>query len=290
MLNILKNLVGSTLMVLLIDACGGTLGGNPENTAGTAGSGAEPALTIALTDAPVEDAAHVYVTIASVEIAGADGQWTTLPIETKEEVDLLQLQGGASLPLAAIETLPAGSYGQTRLILADDKAPRLIDLSGVEHSLKIPSGSESGLKIQTAFTIAEGQSTALTIDFDLRKSIKVTGNSKATGQGSKTEKYMMKPVLRLVDNDKSGGITGVSTENTILCVYDAGSGADESDSCDKAISSTQVKSGRFKQAFLPAGRYDLHMFRDGVAVGSKSDITVKAGEDTDLGTLLQKFD
>ncbi|MDQ3231560.1 MAG: DUF4382 domain-containing protein, partial [Pseudobdellovibrionaceae bacterium] len=204
MLRDFKSIVKAAVCVLVIDACGGTLGGNPEITdpdQQVPDTATTPALTFSLTDAPVEDARHVYVAVESVQIAQAEGTWITIPMETDEEIDLLQLQDGATSLLASIESLPAGTYGQTRLVLVEEAPARLIDNEGVEHALFIPSGNEAGLKIQTAFTKVEGVALSLTIDFDLRKSIKVAGNG--NGNSSKS-KYMLKPVLRLADNSKSG--------------------------------------------------------------------------------------
>lgn len=276
MLKDFKNIVKAAVCVLVIDACGGTLGGNPEktdpDTQNQPDPATAPALTISLTDAPVEDARHVYVSVESVQIAQTEGNWITIPLETDEEIDLLQLQNGETSLLASLETLPAGIYGQTRLVLAEEAPGRLIDNDGAEHALFIPSGSESGLKIQTAFTKIDGVPLSLTIDFDLRKSIKSAGN------GNKS-KYVLKPVLRLADDSKAGSASGEGENGSVVCVYANDATKDNDDACDNAITSATVKNGQFKLAFLEPGTYDLRVFRNKIAVGDVDDVVVSADKD-----------
>lgn len=274
-----KSYLSLFLSVLLLDGCGGTIGGNPEKssdpTPNNPATGETAALSFSLTDAPVDDAQHVYVTIAEVQIKQDEGDWITIPLETESEIDLLALQDGKSTALASIETLSPGTYKQTRLILSDSVASRLVDNDGVEHELKIPSGSESGLKIDSAYTVEEGVPLHLTIDFDLRKSIKTTGN----GNG---KNYQMKPVLRLVETDASGGIKGEAENADLVCFYKSDAVVDGDDSCSNAESSARVKEGSFQQSFLSAGTYTLVFFKDGSQTETKASIVIESGEVTEL--------
>lgn len=280
MLRDFASILRAIVCILVIDACGGTLGGNPESTNPDSEQRPDPtnvpALTFSLTDAPIEDARHVYISVESIQISQAEGNWITIPLETDEEIDLLQLQNGVTSLLASIETLPAGTYGQTRLVLAEEAPGRLIDQEGVEHDLVIPSGHESGLKIQTAFTKLDDVPLELTIDFDLRKSIKAAGN------GNK-DKYILKPVLRMVDNSKSGSALGEGENGSVVCVYKSDATKDNDDACDNAITSATVKNSQFKLAFLEPGTYDLRVFRKKVAVGDVDGVVVTTGEQGDKG-------
>jgi hypothetical protein len=273
MLKDIVNIMKAAVCVLVIDACGGTLGGNPEKTDPDSQQRPDPAkspaLTFSITDAPVEDARHVYISVESIQIAQSEGNWISIPLETDAEIDLLQLQNGATELLASIEDLPAGTYNQTRMVLAEEAPGRLIDNDGVEHPLVIPSGSESGLKLMTSFTKVDGEPMAFTIDFDLRKSIKVSGN------GGKS-KYILKPVLRMTDDSKSGSAMGEGENGSVVCVYADGATKDSDDACENAITSTTVKNGQFKLAFLEPGTYDLRVFRNKTAVGDVDDVVVKA--------------
>jgi hypothetical protein len=71
-------------------------------------------------------------------------------------------------------------------------------LSGQQFPLWIPSGSETGLKLNRPFTVAQGSVTRLIIDFDLRKSI--------TAPPGQDPNYIMRPTLRLLDQLQVGKI------------------------------------------------------------------------------------
>ncbi|MGE5626374.1 MAG: DUF4382 domain-containing protein [Bacillota bacterium] len=118
------------------------------------------------------------------------------------QIDLLKQQGGNSASLLNGVSLPAGHYAWIRLKLATTDCCTITLSDGSVHPLTIPSGDESGLKLVQGFTVAAGGTVNFTIDFDLRKSI-VLANGK----------YILKPVLRLTDNEQTGQITGI-VDNT----------------------------------------------------------------------------
>jgi hypothetical protein len=171
--------------------------------------GEQAAVRVLMTDAPI-DAEHVYVTICKVEVhaagavppadagpseaepsdagsadrdeASAEGRWLSLS-DTCHQYDLLALRNGLTTELG-LQTLPPGRYGQIRLGLTE----ATIVVSGEEHSLTIPSGAESGLKIIHGFELAAGELTTLALDFDAARSI----------HGTRGAGYMMRPVIELV--------------------------------------------------------------------------------------------
>ena len=59
---------------------------------------------------------------------------------------------------------------------------------GALQPLKVPSGAQSGIKLNANFTVQPDQVTDLLLDFDACKSVVVAGNS---GQ------YLLKPVIRV---------------------------------------------------------------------------------------------
>ncbi len=299
MKNAFASKIGFLLCVIALDGCGGTLGGNPELTqggasgpvAGTPGpvvsnpdpTGGNPdatqgtGISFALTDAPVADAKNVFISIQSLAVFKEGEDWIEIPLQNATEVDLLQLQGGLSTPLAALETLAAGTYTQTRIILSDSSPARLIGLDGQEHILKVPSGSESGLKIKQSIIVEANKKARFTIDFDLRKSLKLTGNGNGNGG-----KYMLKPVLRLIENVQSGSISGSGSNSSVLCLYEAGTVKDTNDSCDNALTSLSLNLSSFGLKFIPAGNYAVRFFKDGLPVKDLENITVIAGQNTEI--------
>jgi hypothetical protein len=101
------------------------------------------------------------------------------------------------------QPIPAGSYGQIRLMVVADGDPSnsfIILSDGTMHGLQVPSGSETGLKLVAGFTVPESGVVDYTIDFDLRKAI--------TCPPGQAPACILKPVERLVDNTSVGNIQG----------------------------------------------------------------------------------
>ncbi|NNJ72285.1 MAG: DUF4382 domain-containing protein, partial [Enterobacterales bacterium] len=125
------------------------------------------------------------------------------------QIDLLALQGGGSeLLLDDIEVL-AGEYQSIRLMVNAERntMDSYIELPDTNQiSLFVPSGAQTGLKLNDSFTVLAGGSSDLIIDFDLRKSI-----TNPRGQSD----YFLKPRLRLIDNSVSGDLMGTVAESLI---------------------------------------------------------------------------
>jgi hypothetical protein len=179
-------------------AVGGCGGG------GGSGSPAAGALSINITDAPVDGATEVVVMFTGVDLHRTDGQTVTLDFGSNtKSIDLIKLQDGATGALTQDAGVPAGDYDWMRLkVLADRNSQGesyIKLLSGAQYPLWIPSGSETGLKLVRPFTVAQGSTTRLVIDFDLRKSI--------TAPPGQDPNYVMRPTLRLMDQLQVGKIT-----------------------------------------------------------------------------------
>lgn len=170
---------------LLLVACGG---GSSLSNSG--------ALNLSLTDGPVDDADAVVVAFTGVAVKPAAGGEIDIDFDTAKSIDLLALQGDVSTALLEDYALAAGQYNWIRLKV--DEAASYIEVSGVQHALSIPSGSESGLKLNRTFTISAGEDQGFTIDFDLRSSVH------QSGAGS----YRLRPTLRIVDDSDRGHISG----------------------------------------------------------------------------------
>lgn len=112
-----------------------------------------------------------------------NGSWKRIKLVESAKFDLLTLQNGKTADLGVSE-LPAGHYGQIRLKL---ESASLV-VNGEEQSLKVPSGAQSGLKINGGFEVVADKTLSLTIDFDAGKSLKET-----KGQG-----WILKPVIKLL--------------------------------------------------------------------------------------------
>ncbi len=176
----------------------------------TVGSGAssdeEGRLRVLLTDAP-GDILEAHVTITRVAIVpandSADGDAGEGGLEVLSEdsvtVDLVELQNGVTETLGDV-TIPAGTYGQIRLVTAREATVYYEDADGEARAadLKLPSADETGIKINfEPFTVDEATGEIeVTLDFDVEKSF-----VKAGASGT----YVFKPVVHaqsvVVDGD-----------------------------------------------------------------------------------------
>jgi len=143
-----------------LTACGG----------GSSGGGMSQ-MTLAVGDAPVDGAQAVVVKFTGVELVPNSGNPVDVTFTAPKTIDLLNESGTASAVLFS-QPIPAGDYGQIRLMVAADGNPSnsYITLSdGTMHGLQVPSGSETGLKLVTGFTVPSSGVVDYSIDFDLRK-------------------------------------------------------------------------------------------------------------------------
>lgn len=181
---------------ILLTACGsGGTGGNPQ-----AGTGQ---LNIRIGDAPVDGASQVVIVFTGVELHSNAGT-TSFDYAQPQQIDLLAYQNGATVNLLENETVAAGEYQWMRLKVIAERnrsdGSFILFEDGRQFPLFIPSGAETGLKINRPFRVAVGGITRLVADFDLRKSI--------IAPPGLAPDYILKPVLRLVDELQVGTIAG----------------------------------------------------------------------------------
>lgn len=245
-----------------LTACGGGGGGN--------GNGE---LQVSVTDAPVDNATDVVVKFSSIDVKPRDGAPIRFPLATPRSIDLLEFTDGNALVLLPPVDLPAGDYEWLRLNVIDtsvsDSFVRLND--GSVEPIKVPSDK---LRLIRGFTVPEGGLVALTVDFDLRKAL-----VDPVGQDG----FFLKPVLRVVEDDEVGRITGTvsnalvtasgcqaalptATDSAGRAVYVYGGSGTTPDDIGGAgtqpVVSSFVKpatdgSYRYTVAYLPAGNYTV---------------------------------
>ena len=227
-------------------------------------------LKMYLVDSPSSmDSVIICVTRVEVHKSGSDSTsgWFIINDSTRY-FDLLLLTNGASAVLGDTSLSP-GQYTQIRLFIG--AGSYVID-QGVKHDLEVPSGSQSGLKLIHQFTIESGKLYELLLDFNVDKSIVITGNGR----------YKLKPTIRVMPIVISGSISGqvlpLDAQPTIWTVY----GTD-------TVTTYADLQGFFKLMALPAGLYDVNiipadtlMYRDTTI----TDVQVMANQDTDLGTVI----
>jgi len=189
-MNTFKRNILITGMIAALTACGG--GGSSDKKEGQ--------ISLGLTDAPVDSLQSVVVTVTGVSLKPKDGSTQEVTFTEPKVIDMLDLQNGAVETLLDNYTVPAGEYNWIRLELStEENALYVVDDLGGTVGLTIPSGFQTGLKLNTGFVVPQGGDANFTIDFDLRKSV-----TKPNGQAD----YFLKPSLRLIDNASVGTLTG----------------------------------------------------------------------------------
>lgn len=302
-MKIFHKLIGfvlSLITITLISGCGG--GGSSDVSTTPTGI-----MSLSITDAPPKlgnDVTEVNIAVIGIEYHH-DGNWVNADDFEPQTFNLLELQNGKSLHLGDM-ILPAGHYTEIRFKLAapekeaDVKSNPDCNITfedGTSEPLFVPSGGQSGYKGKGAFDITADAKVEIMADFDVHKSIVVTGN----------RKYLLKPVIRLVVTELSGMINGTvvdvadynTTSSLVVYAYGAGeydvSEEDELNGINfpNAVSSTDVNmaDGNFTLSFLGEGTYSLitaqyigDAFADVVDV--ENDVEVIKGKSTlvDLNT------
>jgi hypothetical protein len=101
-------------------------------------------MRLSVADAPPADnATHVVVVFTGVELTGNSGNPVTIMFSTPKSIDLMTQSNTASAVLFD-QPIPAGSYGQIRLMVTADGSANnsYIDFAdGSRMGLQVPSGS-----------------------------------------------------------------------------------------------------------------------------------------------------
>jgi hypothetical protein len=257
-----------SMIVFVLAGCSGG-GGDAPNSG---------RVSVSVTDAPVDDASSVVVQFSGVAFKREGESAEAVQNLSPRQLNLLEYQEGRAALLLDGVTLPAGKYEWVRLIVDNQQNVRdsyITLTTGEECELRVPSGAESGLKLNRGFTLPANGSVALTIDFDLRKSIHAPPGQQGSTE-SCTQGYLMRPTLRIVEDANVGAIAGtvdsaLVTEDCLPKVYVfSGSGITPDDLEDTAaasdvdplvVASVDVQNGAttfaYKAAFLTPGAYTV---------------------------------
>lgn len=199
--------------ILSLTAC--SSGGDTTTTVAGGGRGGTEYgfISLSVTDAPIDNATEVWVQFDGVEFMPSSESPQQNPIlimfDTPISINLLELQGKNSKALLTDEILPTGLYDWLELKITavkDGVMDSYIVLNdGTVYELDMPSGNEIGLTIVSGLEVIANMPSAKTVDIDLRQSI-VMNNS---------NDFQIKPVIKLVSNDKAGSIEGTVNSRTL---------------------------------------------------------------------------
>lgn len=151
-----------------------------------------------------------------------------------------------------------------------------LENGSAQHSLEIPSGDETGLKLNRGFDITDGGAATFTVDFDLRKSVLAPSNG--------SDIYKLKPTLRIVENADVGHLSGTVSLNDASCattpnyavyVFEGDVTPDDldGDAVDPITSALVSDTFGYAVGFLNQGTYT-------VAFTCEADLDSNEGDDT----------
>lgn len=266
MKHLIKNNLNRMLLFILFFAAGVFIvhcseSISPDNNQGE--------IKLLLVDKPAGyDQVNIVVKRVEVHKSGYDDNLGWFVINNSAATyDLMTLTNGASVVLGK-NSLNAGQYTQIRLIIGTGSN---VVVDGVFYPLEIPSGEQTGVKLNHTFEIQHGNLYELILDFDAERSIIYTGSGH----------YKLKPVIRVVPILISGTISGKINPAFAAGYVQAINGTDTAGTIAESI------NGTFKLMALLYGTYDVKIF-SGVSIYNDTTITnvsVVEKQNTDLGTI-----
>ncbi|GAB3878277.1 hypothetical protein GCM10028824_39870 [Hymenobacter segetis] len=244
-------------------------------------------LEVRLMDAP-GDFRSVVLDVLQVEVhlkdeADPDG-WKKLNF-TPRAINVLEYVNGNSALLVNDDFAP-GDLKEIRLILGPNSY--VIGRDGQQYDLKTPSGQTSGVKLKLEkATLKLRETFQLLLDFDVAKSIVERGNWKPGND--KKERYLLKPVIRVVAQDLRAGLHGTvnpaAARPQILAIRTSGLLAPDT------VSTAADASGEFRISGLAAGTYRVEFFPTVTAPAGQTyqnkvltGITIVSDQVKELGT------
>jgi hypothetical protein len=188
-----------SLSSLVLSACGGS--DNAADSATPTGF-----IAIGITDAPVDEVLEVNGQFTGVTLKPQSGDEISIVFDTPKDFDLLTLTNGMTAELLPETEVPAGPYDWMRLAVNaefDNVFDSFAVLPTGQVELRVPSGSQSGLKLVSGFTVTQDRATNLVIDWDLRKAL-----TDPPGQPG----MHLRPALRVTDMASYGTLSGTVDE------------------------------------------------------------------------------
>jgi hypothetical protein len=224
---------------------------------------------VKLHDAPADyEEVNIFIERVDVNNTSGDQGWQTIS-EPNESYNLLELTNGVFEVIADTE-LEVGTYPQIRLVVSRDQNTVVVD--GETHGLFVPSGAETGVKLNVNAEIREGIVYTLLLDFDALRSVVKTGQAPTPG-------YILQPVIRATNEAITGNIGGVVEPFEARAVVYAIAGSD-------TLSTTfaDEDNGEFLLVGLEEGSYTVSVEpRDEGFSGTELEgVEVTVGETTTL--------
>ncbi len=217
-------------------------------------------MNVRMTDSP-GDYEAVYVDVQGAAVHSDQSGWVDLSTHAGV-YDLLTLMNGIDALIAAGD-IPSGNVSQVRLKLGANNS---VKINGNTFPLNVPSGAESGLKLNVHYDIQPGQTYNVSLDFDAAQSVVAAGSGK----------YELKPVIHVIttaDGSIQGTVVPSMAQPAIIAEGSAGT-----------FTTYANASGNFTLR-APAGDYKVTFDAKAPYPDLVMNVTVRAGATTSLGTV-----
>jgi hypothetical protein len=252
-------------------------------------------LSVQLTDAPFP---HDLVAEANVTIFKVDARYkgdlqldtqaidsTDTVLETDQgkpfvvlmedeiQVNLLELTNGVTKTLVDTD-VPVGTYDLIRVYV---KGINVLLKNGMTYDLKVPSGSQSGIKIfiKPGLAVSGGLSSDLLLDFDVSKSFV------AKGGGQNITGFNFKPVIKASNMSTAGTLKGTITEikeETAIGVEGAQVAVFVADTLNTTTFSDV--DGGYMIMGLDAGSYTVEVEKEGYIMQTAEGVQINSANKT----------
>lgn len=149
-------------------------------------------------------------------------------------------------------------------------------VDGKTYDMKVPSGAQTGIKLDVNAKIEKDINYVLLLDFDAARSVV------KAGQGNSQVQYLLKPVIKAKNKAITGNIGGtVSPAEAKSLVYAIAN----QDTLASTVADTT--DGTFKLVGLEEGDYTVSFDprNDNYQSKDSTGVSVTVGETNDLGTI-----
>ena len=186
--------------LLFLGGCGGS-----SDTAGT--ETATGMISFGITDLPVNDVSEVVIAMTEFELKPAgEGRSFTVPVnEFGRELNLLDFQNGEAATVINGEEVPAGNYEWLRIFFDEEKSYVTLKNGGGKYPLFIPSGDQTGYKLNKGFTVPINESVTYMLHIDVAQSLHEPRGLAVPG-GERT--FLLKPVVQIMNVEDTGSVMG----------------------------------------------------------------------------------
>jgi len=235
-------------------------------------------LVINITDEPfpLDMIESATVTVVKVDIRDADlaltdtvNPFVVLMEDTVLTYNLVELRNGVTAKMIEAD-IPSGDYDLIRLYITEAS---LAVKEGGNYIMKIPSGSQTGVKvfIKPSIPVSGKTITELLLDFSLEQSFVLKGNDK-TAAGIKG--FNFKPVIRAVNNTTAGMIAGMVADILNGPIENASVWIEQDTLVTSALTDA---TGYYGMIGVPAGMYDIYATAENYDTVCITGIKVLAG-------------